>query len=654
MKYSYAIIALSALMTVTSCSSEMQELETTMLNAQAMRSPKIINTPNLSSSPSILVKFEQVPTNQQLQEITGANVLSIKPLFVSSPGKKELEAAFGLDRWYQVIVDDQADMELAAAHLAEFDEVKIIEFDSDQRHIKSDMCFPVSASQIAEAQAMTRAEGDTPFNDPLLRDQWHYINRGDVAVSANAVKGADINVKDVWNKLTCGDPSIIVAVVDQGVKTNHPDLIENMWVNSAEKNGKPGVDDDNNGYIDDIHGYNFVSGGEITWDKELDTGHGTHVAGTIAAVNNNKVGVAGVAGGSGKGDGVKIMSCQIFDNNMGGTVTAAANAIKYAADNGASIISCSFGYPGGTFKSDGEYAKYCQAEIDAIRYFEASKNNEVLDGNIAIFASGNNGDPYATYPGAMNDIISVSAFAADCLPTYYTNYGPGCNIVAPGGEYYANPYNLKGMVLSTYPSEFGEGDYAYMQGTSMACPHVSGVAALGLSYAKKIGKTFTRTEFKELLLSSANDIDTRLNGSKYSGNKTIDLYPYRKKLGTGSIDAYLFCMQIEGIPCLIAENGKKQWLDLSPYFGTSAVNLTYLDVSVSDEDENSLGLAEKPYIQYGKLYIHPTKLGSGKVVITAVAGGSAVGGEEAIGGMVMTQEVSVISRSFKSKNGGWL
>jgi hypothetical protein len=94
------------------------------------------------------VKFEQVPTNQQLQEITGANVLSIKPLFVSSPGKKELEAAFGLDRWYQVIVDDQADMELAAAHLAAFDEVKIIEFDSDQMHIKSDILFNKSVCLI--------------------------------------------------------------------------------------------------------------------------------------------------------------------------------------------------------------------------------------------------------------------------------------------------------------------------------------------------------------------------------------------------------------------------------------------------------------------------------------------------------------------------
>lgn len=654
MKCRYAIMAFSGLLLVASCTSELQELSIAEQTHQSTRSPKIINTPDLASCPSILVKFEKVPTAQLLEALVGNEVASVEPLFISSPGKEELEAAYGLDRWCRVTVTNQESMELAATHLAEFDEVKIIEFDSDQRHIKSDMCFSVPASQIAEAQAMTRTEGDTPFNDPLLRDQWHYINRGDVAVSANAVKGADINVKDVWNKLTCGDPSIIVAVVDQGVKTNHPDLIENMWVNSAEKNGKPGVDDDNNGYIDDIHGYNFVSGGEITWDKELDTGHGTHVAGTIAAVNNNKVGVAGVAGGSGKGDGVKIMSCQIFDNNMGGTVTAAANAIKYAADNGASIISCSFGYPGGTFKSDGEYAKHCQAEIDAIRYFEASKNNEVLDGNIAIFASGNDGNPYASYPGAMNDIISVSAFAADCLPTYYTNYGPGCNIVAPGGEYYASPYNLKGMVLSTYPSEFGEGDYAYMQGTSMACPHVSGVAALGLAYAKKIGKTFTTTEFKELLLSSANDIDSRLNGTKYSGNRTIDLFPYRKMLGTGSIDAYLFCMQIEGIPCLLAETGKKQWLDVGAYFGTSAVNLTFLDVSVSEEDRNSLGLAETPYMQYGKLYIHPTKLGSGKVKITAVAGGSAVGGEDAIGGMVMTQEVSVISRSFKSKNGGWL
>ena len=633
--------------------AESDEFVEAAQNAQLTRSAKIINSSDLSTSSSILVKFNDVPTAQELGALVGTGICDVKPLFTSVPGKEELEAAYGLNRWYQVFLTDESDIDNAADYLATFEEIKLVEFNTDYSHIKSSICAPISEEELA-SQGMTRASDDLPFNDPQLIDQWHYINRGDVATSANAYKGADINVKDVWNTLTCGDPSIIVAVVDEGVKTNHPDLAANMWVNEAEKNGKPGVDDDNNGYIDDIHGLNFVTNGAITWDKELDTGHGTHVAGTIAAVNNNKIGVSGVAGGSGNGDGVRIMSCQIIDNKKGGTTTAMVNAIKYAADNGASIISCSFGYAGGRFKSDGEYAASCQAEIDVLRYFEASCNNDVLDGNIAIFASGNDGYDYASYPGALHDIISVSAFAADHLPTYYTNYGPGCNIVAPGGEYYAQPFNLKGMVLSTYPSEFGEGDYAYMQGTSMACPHVSGVAALGLAYAKKIGKTFTTTKFKELLLSSANDIDSKLNGTKYSGNQNIDLSLYRKMLGTGSIDAYLFCMQIEGIPCLIAETGKKQWLDISPYFGTSAVNLTYLDVSVSDEDRASLGLAADPYMQYGRLYIHPTKLGAGKIKITAIAGGSIVGGEEAVGGMVMTQEVSVISRSFKSKNGGWL
>ena len=651
MKHSYGFIALLALPLCFSCAESDEFIEAAQHTQQA-RSAKIINSSELATTNSILVKFNNVPTEQDLEILTAEGICDVKPLFNSVPGKEELEAAYGLNRWYQVSLTAGSDIDAAADYLATFDEVKKVEFDVDYSRVTSSVTVPVSEEQLALNH--TRAADDLPFNDPQLIDQWHYINRGDVAVSANACAGADINVKDVWNTLTCGDPSIIVAVVDEGVKTNHPDLAANMWVNEAEKNGKPGVDDDNNGYIDDIHGYNFVSNGEITWSKEKDSGHGTHVAGTIAAVNNNKIGVSGVAGGSGQGDGVRIMSCQTFDGNRGGSVAVTVNALKYAADNGASIISCSFGYKGGRFKSDGEYAASCQAEIDVLRYFEASCNNDVLDGNIAIFASGNDGDPYATYPGALNDIISVSAFAADHLPTYYTNYGPGCNIVAPGGEYYAQPYNLRGMVLSTYPSEFGEGDYAYKQGTSMACPHVSGVAALGLSYAKKIGKKFTTTKFKELLLSSANDIDTRLNGSKYSGAVNIDLYPYRKMLGTGSVDAYLFCMQIEGIPCLMTETGKKQWVDVSPYFGTSAVNLTYLDVSVSDEDRASLGLAADPYMQYGRLYIHPTKLGSGKIKITAIAGGSVVGGEEVIGGMVMTQEVSIISRSFKSKNGGWL
>lgn len=150
---------------------------------------------------------------------------------------------------------------------------------------------------------------------------------------------------------------MVVAIVDQGVKYTHPDLAANMWINTQEKNGATGADDDGNGYIDDIYGYNFVTRGAVSWDREVwvggenkgDSGHGTHVAGTVAAVNNNGVGVCGVAGGTGRNDGVKLMSCQIFSGNdaTSGAITTSAEAIKYAADNGAAIIQCSFGSKAG-------------------------------------------------------------------------------------------------------------------------------------------------------------------------------------------------------------------------------------------------------------------------------------------------------------------
>ena len=362
------------------------------------------------------------------------------------------------------------------------------------------------------------------------------------------------------------------------------------------------------------------------------------------------------------------MSCQVFDGEAGGSSTVAARAIKYAADNGASVISCSFSYGAGAFMSDSEYKNGNYGtnliEYDAIRYFEATKNNDVLDGGIAVFAAGNDAMPYSCYPGALNDIISVSAFGPDYLPAYYTNYGPGCNITAPGGEAYLNPWTEKSMVLSTLPSELNEGeDYGYMQGTSMACPHVSGVVALGISYASQLGKTFTVREFKEMLLASANDFETRLasaqkdyaEGAVSRGYVTpVPLSNYRKQMGTGSIDAWRLMMKIEGTPCLTAEAGENQWLDLSDYFGSASTNLTYLGVECLGDGDEAVGLAEEPYIRYGRLYIHPTKCGSAKFRVTAVGGGSAVGGDDAIGGMEISQVVSVVVRSVKSSNGGWL
>lgn len=637
-----------------SCQEKFNE-DSFVEDVQQMHSKKILHTKADASGNSLLVKFDQVPTESLISELSSQGVVSISKVFPSVSGKEELERRIGLDRWYEVEFAQGDDLEDAALRLAAYSEVTTVEYNVNMTLETDGKTFPYTRSDAAKS-------AEAPFNDPHLPVQWNYNNTGDKSIALDAVEGADINVLEVWKQLTCGDPSIIVAVIDEGVDVTHPDLVANMWKNEAELAGLPGVDDDGNGYIDDIYGYNFIANkGEIVCTNEYDTGHGTHCAGTIAAVNNNGVGVSGVAGGSGKGDGCRIMTCQIFANGRGGDAYSISRAIKYAADNGASIISCSFGYRGGTYLSDGAYKAENAIEVDAIEYFKSTKNNTAVNGGIAIFASGNDGLPYATYPGAISDIISVSAFAPDYLPTYYTNYGPGCNIVAPGGEDCILPFNnYNALVLSTVPLTIDPSGYGYKMGTSMACPHVSGIAALGLSYAKKIGKNFELKKFEEMLVSSANDIDSRLNGQKtYYQNPQnprppLELGKYMKKLGTGSIDAWILMMKIEGMPCLTAEIGREQWLDVSEYFGTSAVNLTYLGVEVSDEDREALGLAADPYMRYGRLYIHPTKRGSGKIKIKAVGGGTEIGGEDNIGGMEVTQEVGIITRSFKSSNGGWL
>ena len=616
---------------------------------------------------SFLVKFEIVPSEDMISNITKGNgVQEVKPLFTHMPGKEDLEARFGLDRWYEVTLESDANLDFAVLECAGYPSVATVQYNLSY-------AIPDIEKKVEPAEEAIATKGTllfSNFTDPMIGDQWDYINTGNTQYGTGAVAGADINVKDVWTRLTCGDPDIIVAVVDEGVKYNHPDLQNNMWVNTGEIPGD-GIDNDGNGYIDDVYGFNFVTNGAISWTivdsgGNGDSGHGTHCAGTIAAVSNNGKGVAGVAGGTGKKDGCRIMSCQVFSGVSGGSTAIGAKAIKYAADMGASIISCSFGYSV-AFTSDNAYLRsQGSAEIDAIHYFEASKNNDVLDGNIAIFAAGNEGQGFAHYPGAFVDIISVSAFGPDFLPAYYTNYGPGCNIAAPGGNY---KLGNKAMILSTLPSELYRTDYGYMQGTSMACPHMSGVAALGLSYAKQLGKKFTRDEFKQMILASTDDIDQRI------ANTTLDGYAkYYHQMGAGAIDAWRLMMHIEGTPTSTAQVGRKQWINLENLLGTSSVSLTYLDVEVPQETIDALGLqkisgtndAKYPatpsgecyaYVQFGRLYVHPTKMGSGKFVVKVVGGGDHVGGgNNPPGGMELDREISLIARYADGGNGtgGWL
>lgn len=660
-------------------------------NGTEIKTRKISKLSSENREDTFMIKFASTPDPSDVSDMESALGTSLAKVFHSTPGKEELEKQFGLDRWYEVEVPENRNVDEMVYRAASFDQVAVAEYSA----------IPVKDGEeiFYAPDPATKASADFPFNDTYLSYQWHYKNIGDRSFSPNCLAGADINVVDVWKNLTGGDPDIIVAVVDEAVKYTHPDLKANMWSNTTEIAGN-GVDDDGNGYIDDVYGFNFVTAkrssqdapwdnGAIEWTAAGNSGHGTHCAGTIAAVNNNGTGVAGVAGGTGNADGCRIMSCQVFSGEAGGSPAVLARAVKYAADMGASVISASLGYKR-AYTSDNNYiSSQGSVEIDAIHYFEASRNNPVLNGNIAIFAAGNENHDYAHYPGAFVDIISVSAFGPDGLPAYYTNYGPGCNISAPGGEAYHVVNRWNSMILSTVPSELGASgidgefnktglNYGYMQGTSMACPHVSGVVALALSYAKKIGKTFDRDEFKQIILSSVNDIDQRIAGTSSKTyayyQKPLEMAPYYHQMGTGAIDAWRLMMNIEGTPTLTSQIGRSQWLDLTSAFGTASVSLTFLKVEVPSETVNSLGLQKiEPsntkkypavedengyaYIQFGRLYVNPSKLGSGKIIVHAVGGGDHLGGgNNPPGGMELRREVSIIARSADGGNGtgGWL
>lgn len=444
---------------------------------------------------------------------------------------------------------------------------------------------------------------------------------------------------------------------DNCVQWDHPDLAANMWTNTAEQNGSEGRDDDSNGYADDIHGFNFVDNTTLTISTKGDApDHGTHVAGTVAAVNNNGTGVAGIAGGSGKNDGVKIMSCQIFHDDDGGSAAISAKAIKYAADNGAAIIQCSYGYPAGSVTSDAAYSSGASAEKQAIDYFIAKQNCAAISGGLAIFAAGNDMTGMSSYPGAYRDYISVTAMSCDYTPAYYTDYGPGCNIAAPGGDAYQSYLENITSGASEVLSTVNGGKYGYMQGTSMACPHVSGVAALGLSYALQLGKTFTQNEFTTLLLTSVNDINQYCTGTKqYVTDKgslaTLDLSQHKKGMGTGYIDAYQVLMNVRGITCIPIPVGSQYTLNLQPYLGGGNLDLKITEISISADDMNRLGISSTPTIFANQIILKCTKPGSAVVRIKLLAGN---GNNSGMNGMPITKEFAFIAREIHSQNGGWL
>ena len=566
-----------------------------------------------------------------LDLVDGYQIERVFPVDLRTEDKARKE---GLHLWYVVRFSNEHPVDEVAADLAKLGEVSKVEYNRTLKRATEKKAVPLTKEKLQELAPRAGV-----FNDPLLSDQWHIINDGNLRPT-KFVKGADVNVEKAW-ELTTGDPSIIVAVLDEGVDVAHPDLKASMWVNEDEI-WKSHEDNDGNGYAGDVHGYNFVrKHGVISTDDLYDTGHGSHVAGVIAAVNNNGVGISSIAGGNASQPGVKIMSCQIFSGMYAGTVLEEVRAIKYAADNGAVILQCSWGYISGAanpfewipqYSTDEEWEYYNVLERKALDYFihNAGSPDGVIEGGLAIFAGGNEAAPAASYPGAYPDFVAVAATAGDFTPAVYSNYGPGTTISAPGGDqdyywdYVDEDHRLGeiGCVLSTLPFHVSETGYGYMEGTSMACPHVSGVAALGLSYAAKLKKHFKAKDFIELLYQTATPIDQYMTGIKQykkyiidlegsSPMMSFDMKSFKGGMGHGQVNAYALLKAVEGagvemtFPNIYVAEGGQATAVPSMYMDGSSFS-----VSVSD---SSVATAE---IVGGKMIIKGLKAGQTEASVT--------------------------------------
>lgn len=482
----------------------------------------------------------------------------------------------GLNRWYKLEINKTQNIDSTICELKKNPLFEVVEPVLKPVLFSKRKAFS-GHSHLNSFVKTARRDVEFPVNDEFLNKQWHYHNTGNVD---RFVEGCDINLFEAW-KIETGKPNVIVGVVDGGIYYEHEDLAQNMWINTAEVPDN-GIDDDGNGYVDDIYGWNccnnsgdiYADEGKDYWGNAIVQGHGTHVAGTIGAVNNNELGVCGIAGGDGSVDsGIRLMSCMIFgklDDNEGDL----SQAYQYARENGAVILNNSWGYV-----YDPKYSSFYPKEVpehisDCIENFIKyagcdDLGNQLPDspmkGGLIVFAYGNDGLDLKSIPACHPDVVSVTSIGPNWLKASYSNYGEWADIAAPGGEFYYS--QNQGEVYSTLPYTTGE-RYGYMAGTSMACPHVTGVAALICS--KFGGPGFTADELKARLLSSIyrNDINS-LNP------------PYSNKLGVGFVNA------AEGF----AENNNiapEPVEKISSETGVNYVDLSW-NASLDEDDEVASG-----------------------------------------------------------------
>jgi thermitase len=322
-------------------------------------------------------------------------------------------------------------------------------------------------------------KADLPKDDKFTK-QWGLQNTGkNGGIFSSGVVGEDINVVKAWD-ISKGTTAVKIAVIDTGVDFNHPDLKAQMDVNALELNGKTGIDDDNNGYVDDIYGYDFANKDGSPADGH---GHGTHCAGVIGAAHNG-VGIAGVMAN------VKIVGIKFLSDKGSGETIDALAAIDYAIKRGVQVMSNSWG--GGERE---------QSLMDAITAAEKA-------GIVFVAAAGNessNNDTTETFPAnyEVSNVISVGSFANSGGRSSFSNYGvKTVHVSAPGSA-----------ILSTY-----KGGYSNLSGTSMAAPHVSGVVGLLLSNEPNL----TPVQVRDRLIKTSTKT-SKLSSSSMSGGR-VDAY----------------------------------------------------------------------------------------------------------------------------------
>ena len=386
------------------------------------------------------------------------------------PEIMERHREWGFDRWYTFSVEGNPHIPALLEELGRLESVEVAE--PVFRIVMADI--DDSEPVFVSAEKSGLPEGAS--NDPRLSDQWSFHNYG----QNGGTPGVDIGLIQAWS-FERGLPDVIVAVIDGGIYAEHPDLRANMWQNAQ-------------GHF----GYNFANE-----TQEIFPGnHATHVAGTVAAVTNNGIGVSGIAGGTGSGDGVRIMSCQVFGNNRTGGFHLAP---VFAADNGAAISQNSWSYsaPG----------VYDQISLDAIDYFNTYGGGEVLKGGITIFAAGNRGKDEEIYPAFYSGTVAVASTNSLDVKALNSTFGDWVDISAPG----------VGIV-----STIGAESYGSSSGTSMASPHVAGVAALLVSLAPGM---LSAEEVIDIIKPTADD--------HYPMNSA-----FRGKLGTGRLNAGAALMEL--------------------------------------------------------------------------------------------------------------